>query len=96
MGDYESLLNERGSAFQRRGNVDGYLRSYIYSPAFYLLSVARATQIVEAHCRPEEPPKVRLRQEISRIHAGEKTDVDFPLPEVREAEEDSSHLGLEG
>lgn len=61
MGDYESFLNERGSTFQRRGNVDGYLRSYIYSPAFYLLSVARATQIVEAHCHPEEPPKVRLR-----------------------------------
>lgn len=62
MGDYESFLNERGSTFQRRGNVEGCLRSYIYSPAFYLLSVARATQIVEAHCRPEEPPKVRQRR----------------------------------
>lgn len=62
MEDYESVLNERGSPFQRGGNMDGYLRSYIYSPAFYLLSVARATQIVEAHCHPEEPPKVRLRR----------------------------------
>lgn len=67
MGDYESFLNERGSTSQRRENVDSYLRSYIYSPAFYLLSVARATQIVEAHCRPKEPPKVRLRQEILYI-----------------------------
>lgn len=62
MGDYESILNERGSMFPLRGNVDSYLRSYIYSPAFYLLSVARAMQIVEAHCLPEEPPKVRRRR----------------------------------
>lgn len=60
MGDYESFLSERGSTFPRRVNMEGYLRSYIYSPAFYLLSVARATQMVEAHCHPEEPPKVRL------------------------------------
>eukprot|EP00066_Takifugu_rubripes_P026953 XP_011616219.1 PREDICTED: protein FAM208A-like isoform X1 [Takifugu rubripes] len=59
MGDYESFLNERGGTFQRRGNLDSYLRSYIRSPAFYLLSVARATQIVEAHCGPQEPPKLQ-------------------------------------
>lgn len=59
MGDYESVLNEQGSTFHRRVNMDSYLHSYIYSPAFYLLSVARATQILEAHCQPEEPPKVR-------------------------------------
>lgn len=40
--------------------MDGQLRSYISSPASYLLSVARASQILEAHARPEEPPKVRL------------------------------------
>lgn len=60
MGEYESALNEQGSTFHRRVNMDSYLHSYIYSPAFYLLSVARATQILEAHCHPEEPPKVRL------------------------------------
>lgn len=59
MGDYESVLNEPGP-FHRRVNMDSYLRSYIYGPAFYLLSVARATQMVEAHCHPEDPPKVRL------------------------------------
>lgn len=60
MGEYESILNERGSTIHRRVNVDGYLRSYFYKPAFYLLSVARATQMVEAHCQHDEPPKVRL------------------------------------
>lgn len=60
MGEYESILNEPGSTFHRRVNMDSYLRSYFYKPAFHLLSVARATQMVEAHCRHEEPPKVRL------------------------------------
>lgn len=60
MGEYESILNERGSTIPRRVNVDSYLRSYFYKPAFYLLSVARATQMVETHCHHEEPPKVRL------------------------------------
>lgn len=59
MGEYESVLNERAGTFHRRVNMDGYLRSYFYKPAFYLLSVARATQMVEAHCHHEEPPKVR-------------------------------------
>lgn len=63
MGEYESALNEQGSTFHRRVNMDGYLHSYIYSPAFYLLSVARATQILEAHCHPEETPKVRHTRE---------------------------------
>lgn len=60
MAEYESILNERGSTFHRHVNADGYLRSYFYKPAFHLLSVARATQMVEAHCHHEEPPKVRL------------------------------------
>ena len=60
MEEYVSILNEQGSTFPRRVNIDGYLRSYFHKPAFYLLSVARATQLMEAHCHQEEPPKVRL------------------------------------
>lgn len=60
MGEYDSMLSERGSTTPRRVNVDSYLRSYLHKPAFYLLSVARATQMVETHCQHEEPPKVRL------------------------------------
>ncbi|XP_038553930.1 uncharacterized protein tasora isoform X3 [Micropterus salmoides] len=66
MGEYESKLDEPGKQFpapkHHRVNMDGYLRSYLYSPALYLLSVARATQMVEAHCGPEEPQEVRLRK----------------------------------
>ncbi|XP_068452041.1 protein TASOR isoform X2 [Clinocottus analis] len=58
MGEYESQLDEEGKLFptpkHHRVNMDGYLRSYLYSPALYLLSVARAKQMVEAHCT-EEP-----------------------------------------
>ncbi|XP_044066398.1 protein TASOR isoform X2 [Siniperca chuatsi] len=64
MGEYESKLDEQGKLFpapnHHRVNMDGYLRSYMYSPALYLLSVARARQMVEAHCGPEEPEEVRL------------------------------------
>lgn len=60
MGDYDPKLNERGK-FSHRVNMDGYLRSYLYSPVHYLLSVARAKQMVEAHCGPEEPQDGRLR-----------------------------------
>lgn len=66
MGEYESKLEEGGKLFpapkHHRVNMDGYLRSYLYSPALYLLSVARARQMVEAHCGPEEPQEVRLRK----------------------------------
>lgn len=55
MGDYDSKLNEQGRFAHHRANLDGYLRAYLYNPAFYLLSVARAKQMVEAHCGPEEP-----------------------------------------
>lgn len=61
MGDFESKLNERGKMFQHRANMDGCLRSYLSSPVFYMLSVGRARQMVETHCQPEEPLKVRLR-----------------------------------
>lgn len=59
MGDYESTLNERGKFSHHRGNLDGYLHPYFYSPAFYLLSVARAKHMVEMHCVPEEPQEAR-------------------------------------
>ncbi|XP_047439664.1 protein TASOR isoform X2 [Mugil cephalus] len=57
MGEYDSRLEEGENQFspKHRANVDGYLRSYLYSPGLYLLSLARAKQVVEAHCGPEQP-----------------------------------------
>ncbi|XP_070696328.1 protein TASOR [Pempheris klunzingeri] len=66
MGEYESKLDEEGKLFpppkHHRVNLDGYLHSYLYSPALYLLSVARARQMLMAHCGPEEPQEDRLRK----------------------------------
>ncbi|XP_040014619.1 protein TASOR isoform X4 [Xiphias gladius] len=65
MGEYDSKLEERGKPPAPKShwlNMDGYLRSYLYNPALYLLSVARARQVVEAHCGPEEPREVRPRK----------------------------------
>ncbi|TDH14558.1 hypothetical protein EPR50_G00045210 [Perca flavescens] len=66
MSEYDFKLDERGKLFpapkHHRVNMDGYLRSYLYSPALYLLSVARARQMMEAHCGPEEPQEVKLRK----------------------------------
>ncbi|XP_073324924.1 protein TASOR [Pagrus major] len=66
MGNYESNLDEEGKPFpppkHHRVNMEGYLNSYLYNPALYLLSVARASVMVEAFCGPEEPQEVRLRQ----------------------------------
>ncbi|XP_044206100.1 uncharacterized protein LOC122981439 [Thunnus albacares] len=66
MGEYDSKLDEDGKLFpapkHHRLNMDGYLRSYLYSPALYLLSVARAKQMVEAHCGPKEPQEARARK----------------------------------
>ncbi|KAM9361353.1 protein TASOR [Symphorus nematophorus] len=66
MGKYDSKLDERAKPFpapnHHRVNMDGYLRSYLYNPALYLLSVARAKLMVEAHCSPEEQQEVRLRK----------------------------------
>lgn len=66
MGEYDSKLDEQGKLFpapkHHRVNMDEYLRSYLYNPALYLLSVARARQMVEAHCGPEEPQEARLRK----------------------------------
>ncbi|XP_029286862.1 protein TASOR isoform X3 [Cottoperca gobio] len=65
MGEYDAKLDEEGNLLpapkHHRVNMDGYLRSYLYSPAFYLLPVGRARQMVEAHCGPEEPQAVEFR-----------------------------------
>ncbi|KAF3690273.1 Protein TASOR [Channa argus] len=69
MGEYDSELDVQGKAFptplHHRVNMDGYLRSYLYSPALYLLSVARARQVMEAHCGCEEAQAVRPSKEPS-------------------------------
>ncbi|XP_037346508.2 protein TASOR isoform X2 [Pungitius pungitius] len=66
MGEYDSALDECRQLFptpkHHQVNMDGYLRSYLYSPALYQLSVARAKQMVEAHCGPEETPEATLRK----------------------------------
>ncbi|XP_026162783.1 uncharacterized protein tasora isoform X2 [Mastacembelus armatus] len=64
IGEYDSKLDERGKLFpapkHHRVNMDSYLRSYLYNPALYLLSVARARQLMEAHCG-NEPQEVKPR-----------------------------------
>nr|XP_019952270.1 PREDICTED: protein TASOR isoform X1 [Paralichthys olivaceus] len=66
MGEYDSNQDEQEKHFpapkHHKGNMDYYLRSYLHSPALYLLSVARARQVVEGHCGPEEPQQVRPRK----------------------------------
>uniref|UniRef100_UPI0037E9AD00 protein TASOR n=1 Tax=Semicossyphus pulcher TaxID=241346 RepID=UPI0037E9AD00 len=74
MGEYDSKLEEEGKPAPKhhRVNMDSYLLSYLYSPALYLLSVARARQMVEAHCGPDEPSEVRLRKPGQRETAGKE------------------------
>ncbi|XP_033482081.1 protein TASOR isoform X2 [Epinephelus lanceolatus] len=66
MGEYESKLDEEGKPFpapkHHRLNMDSYLHSYLYSPALYLLSMARAKQMVDEHSGPEDPRQARLRK----------------------------------
>ncbi|XP_034440310.1 uncharacterized protein tasora isoform X2 [Hippoglossus hippoglossus] len=66
MGEYDSNQDEQEKDFpapkHHKVNMDYYLRSYLHNPALYLLSVARARQVVEAHCGPEEPQQVRPRK----------------------------------
>ncbi|KAK5911959.1 hypothetical protein CesoFtcFv8_001882 [Champsocephalus esox] len=68
MGEYDSKLDECMKLFpapkQHRVNMEGYLRSYLYTPALHLLSVARAKQMVEAHCGPEESQEANLRRSL--------------------------------
>ncbi|XP_035796795.2 uncharacterized protein tasora isoform X2 [Amphiprion ocellaris] len=62
MGEYD----EQGQLFpvskHHQVNMDSYLHSYLYSPALYLLSMARAKQMVEVHCGPEQPKEVKPRK----------------------------------
>ncbi|XP_028285259.1 protein TASOR isoform X2 [Parambassis ranga] len=62
MGKYNSNPDERGQVFpppkHHRMNMDNYLRSYLFNPNIYLLSVARARQVVEAHCSAEQPQEL--------------------------------------
>ncbi|KAK2861669.1 hypothetical protein Q5P01_001202 [Channa striata] len=71
MGEYDSKLDVPGKTFStplhHKVNMDGYLRSYLYSPALYLLSVARARQVMEAHCGCEEPQEARARGEREAV-----------------------------
>ena len=66
MGEYDSNQDEQEKDFpapkHHKVNMDYYLRSYLHNPALYLLSVARARQVVEVHCGPEEPQQVRPRK----------------------------------
>ncbi|XP_060925088.1 uncharacterized protein tasora isoform X2 [Limanda limanda] len=66
MGEYDSIQDEQEKDFpapkHHKVNMDYYLRSYLHNPALYLLSVARARQVVEAHCGAEEPQQVRPRK----------------------------------
>ncbi|CAG5977835.1 unnamed protein product [Menidia menidia] len=65
MTEYDSKPDEQAQLFSppkhHRGNMDSYLLSYLSSPTFYLLSVARAKEVVEAHCGPEPPQELRPR-----------------------------------
>ncbi|CAJ1052004.1 protein TASOR isoform X3 [Xyrichtys novacula] len=64
LGEYESAPDDQGTHAPKhhRVNMDGYLRSYLFSPALYLLSVARARQMVEAHCGLEDPREAKMRR----------------------------------
>lgn len=57
MGEYDVKLDDGVKPYPApkvpRVSQDGYLRSYLYSPAAYLLSVARAREMVAIHCGPE-------------------------------------------
>ncbi|KAM9757993.1 LOW QUALITY PROTEIN: protein TASOR [Menidia menidia] len=65
MTEYDSKPDDQAQLFSppkhHRGNMDSYLLSYLSSPTFYLLSVARAKEVVEAHCGPEPPQELRPR-----------------------------------
>ncbi|KAM4588181.1 protein TASOR isoform 2-T2 [Odontesthes bonariensis] len=65
MSEYDSKLDEEAQLFSppkhHRVNMDSYLHSYLSSPTLYLLSVARAKEVVKAHCGSGQPPEMRAR-----------------------------------
>ncbi|KAL0978818.1 hypothetical protein UPYG_G00176120 [Umbra pygmaea] len=52
--EYDAKLDDRGKLFPApkhpKLNIEGYLRSYIYSPKLYAMPVARANELVERYC----------------------------------------------
>ncbi|XP_019911346.3 uncharacterized protein tasora isoform X2 [Esox lucius] len=59
MTEYDAKLDDRGKLFpapkHHKLNIEGYLRSYVYSPNLYTMPVARAHEMVETYCViPEE------------------------------------------
>ncbi|XP_030231723.1 protein TASOR isoform X1 [Gadus morhua] len=55
---YDSKLDDRGKLFpapkHHRLNMEGYLRSYLYSPVFYQLPLGHANRLLELHPPPDE------------------------------------------
>ncbi|CAL8338366.1 unnamed protein product [Lota lota] len=55
---YDSKLDDRGKLFpapkHHRLNMEGYLRSYLYSPVFYQLSISHANRLLELHPPPDD------------------------------------------
>lgn len=78
MAEYDSKLDKQGKLFlppkHHRVNMDSYLHSYLSNPAQYQLSVARAKQVLEAHCGPEQTQEMRPRNsfEGQRTAAGKE------------------------
>ncbi|XP_029947947.1 protein TASOR isoform X2 [Salarias fasciatus] len=71
MGEYDAKLDEQGEQLpvpkHHRVNMDSYVHCYLSNPAFYLLSVPRARQMMEAHCVAEPAPEA-----TPRLSAGEQ------------------------
>ncbi|XP_031589390.1 protein TASOR isoform X3 [Oreochromis aureus] len=77
MGEYDSQMDDKEKSFaapiHHRVNLEGYLRSYLYSPAFYLLSAARARLLLEAHCgieQPQQGARARKREATEKEATG--------------------------
>lgn len=76
MGEYDSQMDNEEKPLpaptHHRVNLEGYLRSYLYCPAFYLLSAARARLLMEAHGGIEQAqePRARKRQATEKEAAG--------------------------
>lgn len=60
MGRSDSKMDEPSlSPKYHKAKMDGYLKSYLFNPTTYQLSVAQARSMVEAHCGREEHQEVR-------------------------------------
>nr|XP_015814187.2 uncharacterized protein tasora [Nothobranchius furzeri] len=58
MTEYDAKVDEEGKLHpppkHHRVNMDSYMKSYLSNPALYLLPVARAEQVVNSVCGPEQ------------------------------------------